>query len=580
MKQEIKEEKPRILNEIFENSFSKKMYRNLRRNYFIRLLLIYIMPLALLIVYFQYQYNDLMTESRELHLMSVAENQSRILDIFLSERINNILNAINDPDFELPLDKNKINAMLDKLKKNSDAFIDLGYFGSTSIQIEYAGPLPFLENRNYENEPWFRKLINGEKEYVITDIYLGMRNTPHLTIAAKTIRNNQRLVFKVSLDPEKIYQYMTSLEKSNDVQILIIKDDGTYQLTPDEIGKVMEPSPFIPDKQHKVGIKTYSDNHGEGSFAYSWLTDVNWAVVVKEKEASVQSYFNLKIELILISLALLLFLFFIIFILSKNIVKTEKDRQIARQQLEQASKLATVGELASGIAHEIGNPLNIIANEVGIMQDYANPKFKSNKTLQEMEPHFKKIMNAVYRIKDINNKLLTYVRKNDNELEECNINELIENFISGFFEREMKVDNVEIIRKYGAGLPVIKTDINQMKQVIVNLLNNAKDAIEGSGKIIIETAFINDKVLISVTDNGVGIPEDKINKIFLPFFTTKPVGKGTGLGLSVSFSIIKNLGGSISVESELGKGTTFTIELPVSSNISNIKSQKKSAKIQ
>jgi two-component system NtrC family sensor kinase len=165
-------------------------------------------------------------------------------------------------------------------------------------------------------------------------------------------------------------------------------------------------------------------------------------------------------------------------------------------------------------------------------------------------------------------------------LEECNINELIENFISGFFEREMKVDNVEIIRKYGAGLPVIKTDINQMKQVIVNLLNNAKDAIEGSGKIIIETAFINDKVLISVTDNGVGIPEDKINKIFLPFFTTKPVGKGTGLGLSVSFSIIKNLGGSISVESELGKGTTFTIELPVSSNISNIKSQKKSAKIQ
>ncbi|MDQ1265318.1 MAG: two-component system, NtrC family, sensor kinase [Bacteroidota bacterium] len=552
-------------NVILEDPLTVKMYSALIRNYFIRLVLTYILPLFLLIVYFHYQYNDILGKSRELHLMSIAESQARLLDIFLKERLNNIKNLIESPSANNPEALKNLKKMLNTLKNHSDAFIDLGFFDTTSIQTGYAGPITFLENKDYGKEKWFIELTKGNRNYIITDIYLGLRKEPHFTIGAKKDNNSKRNIFKVSLDPQKIYQYMTSLEKSKDVYIMIVNEEGNYQLAPKGMGNPMDCSLYKPNKAFGTSINEYKRYGVNKFYAYSWLSGVNWAVIVEEKEYSAKSYFNLKIEIILASIAIIILLFFIVFIRSKNIVKTEKEKNLVKLQLEQASKLATVGELAAGIAHEIGNPLNIIANEVGIMQDYANPKFQSNKTLQDMAPNFKKIMSAVYRIKDINKKLLTFVRKTDNEICECNINEIIEDLVGGFLEREMKVDNIEIIREFNKNIPVVISDNNQLRQVIINLLTNAHDAIQGSGKITITTGSDNDYIYFSVSDNGSGIPQEKINKIFLPFYTTKPVGKGTGLGLSVSYSIIKNLGGSIKVESIVGVGTTFTIILPINS---------------
>ncbi|OGU11597.1 MAG: hypothetical protein A2X61_16585 [Ignavibacteria bacterium GWB2_35_12] len=552
--------KDNINGDINDNPILKKMYWVMRRNYIVRLLLIYMFPLILLVVYFQYQYNGLLTKSREHHLMSAAEGQSRILDIFIKERINNIINLIDNPSLSYPISSQELNKMFEKLHKDSDAFIDLGYLDTTSIQKGYAGPLQFLEKKYYKKEKWYDELINTNERYVITDIYLGLRKTPHFTIGAKIIINKKTIIFKTSLDPQKIYNYMTSLEKSKDIHILIVNNSGYYQLAPTEVGKPMKLSFYIPNKSLNIGIKETKDSR---FYAFSWLASLNWAVIVKEKEDTVKSYFNLKIEIIIASIIFIAFLFFVIIYRSKNIVKVEKEKDMVLLQFEQASKLATVGELAAGIAHEIGNPLNIIANEVGIMQDYSNPKFKSTKTLQDMNPHYKKIISAVYRIKDINKKLLTFVSQKDNELREYNLNDLIEDLVSGFFEREMKVDNIEIIRKLNHNIPTILTDSNQLRQVLINLLTNAHDAIKPSGKITISTNANTDNIYIAVSDTGSGISQDKLRKIFLPFYTTKPVGKGTGLGLSVSYSIIKNLGGTITVDSKPGLGTTFTIILPV-----------------
>lgn len=539
-----------------------KKFKALRKVYFIRLVLTYILPLVLLVVYFNYQYIDLMTKSREYHILSIAENQTRIFDFYIQERVKNFINIIESSQFVYPIDKNELNSMFDELTKQSDAFIDIGYFDTTTIQSEYSGPLIYLENKDYSREQWFKELVKTDKQFVITDIYPGLRNVPHFTIGAKTIKNGRNYIFKVSLDPQKIYAYMTSLEKSRDINIFIINKAGKLQLAPKDMKATAESFPKFSDKSVGIGILNYDSDNGQRTLAYSWLLSVDWAVIVQEKDSSIDSYFNLKIEIIIASFVILCFLFFIVYFRSKRIVATEKEKYLVRLQLEQASKLATVGELASGIAHEIGNPLNIIANEVGIMQDYANPKFNQKKTLEEMEPHFEKINNAVLRIKDINNKLLTYVRKDEHFLIESDLNQIIDEIISGFIEREMKLDNIKIQRKFANDLPKIKIDVNQFKQVIVNLVNNAKDAIEKGGTITIETKFDGSNFYIAVADTGSGIPEDKINKIFLPFFTTKSVGKGTGLGLSVSLSIIKNFGGNIKVESIVGTGTVFTVVLP------------------
>ncbi|MCX7737299.1 MAG: ATP-binding protein [Candidatus Kapabacteria bacterium] len=551
-----------LVSELIDNPHTKKMFSTMRRNYFIRLILIYVLPLFLLISYFFYQYNDLMSKSRELHLQSIAESKSRLLDIYLIERVNNVVNAIENPELKYPLDSMSIHKIFVNLKKNNDAFTDIGYFDTTSIQKLYSGPLPQLINKDYKNEVWFQNLISSEKKFIITDIYLGFRKAPHFTIGVKKVINGKHYVFRVSLDPQKIYSYMTSTEKAKDVNILIINQSGLIQLAPKHISEPMKASPFQVPQNENLGISHYNLEKNKRKFAFSRLNEVNWAVITIEKEESMQSFFNQQVTLIIASLAIIILLVLIIFFRSKNIVEIEKERILVRLQLEQASKLATVGELASGIAHEIGNPLNIIANEIGLMQDYIDPKFGYNLKIEELEPHFKKINTAIYRIKDINKKLLTFVRQRDESETVVNVNELIDDLISGFFERELNIDNIKITRKFNTDIPSIITSSNQLRQVIINLINNAHDAIKSEGEIIIKTDYDDESIIIEVEDNGCGMTDEQLSKIFLPFYTTKPVGKGTGLGLSVSYSIVKNLGGSIDVKSELGKGTIFTIKLP------------------
>lgn len=540
-----------------------KHYRDLRKKHILRLSITYLAPFLLLLIFLNYEYIELIDESENRHILSVAESQSRILDIYLQERLVNLMNIIDGPYITDQPDNEELDFFLKQLKKDSDSFIDLGFFDSTGIQISYAGPLKFLEKKDYSKEKWFINLLKSHNRYVITDIYLGLRKAPHFTIAVKREINGNFWIFKSSLDPAIIYRSITSFEKSQDVNISIINAYGEYQLVREDIGNLLEISPFAPPFTNSDGIETAKYNNHNVKYAYSWLTNVNWAVIVFPKNYGIGWFQNNKItNLIIASVLVIILLILIIIFRSKKVVEIEYENDIVKVQLEQASKLVTIGELAAGIAHEIGNPLNIIANEVGIMQDYANPRFNVDKKISDLNVHFDKIMKAVFRCKEINKKLLTFVRKHDFEIKLHNVNEIIEDFISGFFEHEMLLKNIKIIKDYATDIPEVMIDHNQFRQVIVNLLNNAADAITPPGTITVKTSYDDKNVYISVVDTGSGISKEHIDKIFLPFFTTKPVGKGTGLGLSVSYSIIKNFGGTINVESILGKGTNFTIVLP------------------
>jgi len=212
-----------------------------------------------------------------------------------------------------------------------------------------------------------------------------------------------------------------------------------------------------------------------------------------------------------------------------------------------------VGELSAGIAHEINNPLAIIASETGLMKDLMDPEFSKDATFDDLVPHLKNIREATFRCRDITGKLLSFVRKTNINIQPYDINKSIEEIVDGFLVREI-CDNA----------PRITTDSNQLKQVILNMINNAVDAINPPGRITISTMCNDETFAIVLEDTGIGMTQDQMEKIFLPFYTTKTVGEGTGLGLSVSYGIIKNLGGNIEVESVPGKGSIFTIKLPVS----------------
>lgn len=538
-----------------------KHFRELRRNQLIRLSFTYLFPFIILIIFFQIEFNTLGHESQILRLKAIAENQANILDLFLKERLVNLRNLIDNPNLQIPPSNKDMDFYLRELQRDSDAFIDVGFFNKKGVQIAYAGPLELLK-KDYSEEPWYINLLNSEKRYIFTDIYLGFRHNPHLTIAVKRREDNPSLVMKASLDPKKIYEYMTYTEQAGDVNISIINRKGHYQLVPSNEGKVLSPSPFKPAFASKLDISKAVYDKESITYAYGRLDEVDWAVIVRKRGNS-EGFWNMKSGLMYISTAMLLLLFLIIYSRSNKITQMEIEKNITRNQLEHASKLASVGELAGGIAHEINNPLAVVASEVGLIRDIMDPEFGLEFSSKNIEPHLQNIYDAAFRCRDITRKLLSFVRHDDIELKQHNINDIINDLIEGFFERSLSVSNIKMNLNLQEDLPGIITDGNQLRQVILNIINNAVDAITPPGEIEIITSCKEQLITIAVTDSGKGIKEEDIDKIFMPFFTTKEVGKGTGLGLSVSYGIIKNLDGNIEVESIYKKGTTFKVKLPV-----------------
>lgn len=238
------------------------------------------------------------------------------------------------------------------------------------------------------------------------------------------------------------------------------------------------------------------------------------------------------------------------------------------EQLIQTQKFAAIGELSSGIAHEINNPLAIIGQEsewgIHLLQ---SDELRDFKQVNELTDSLREITLQVNRCKEITHRLLNFARKMETLLQRVDVNRLIED-MTKWVERETKQHNIHIVRRFQKDLPPVVTDAPLLRQVILNLLDNAAYAIQKDGAITLTTRLADHgQVEIIVTDTGSGISKENLGKIFDPFFTTKPPGKGTGLGLSICHRIINKLGGHISVTSEPGHGTTFTIRLPLKGEV-------------
>jgi two-component system NtrC family sensor kinase len=233
------------------------------------------------------------------------------------------------------------------------------------------------------------------------------------------------------------------------------------------------------------------------------------------------------------------------------------------QQVIETGKLASIGELAAGIAHEINNPVAIMVEEAGWIDDLLKEEeFGPSENLDEFRRALKQIATQGKRCKDITHKLLSFARKTDSKVQDVNLNDILSEIVE-LTRQRARYSNVKIVTRLQAGLPPVKTSPTEMQQIFLNMLNNAIDAMEKKGgEIKISTWTEGILVRVDIEDNGPGIAAANLARIFDPFFTTKPVGKGTGLGLSICYGIVKKLGGEIKVKSVVDLGTTFTIYLP------------------
>jgi two-component system NtrC family sensor kinase len=188
--------------------------------------------------------------------------------------------------------------------------------------------------------------------------------------------------------------------------------------------------------------------------------------------------------------------------------------------------------------------------------------FQESENFKEYDKSIDKIEEHVERARKITHNMLGFARRMEHRLDDVDINDVLNQTIE-LLKNHAQINNIEISKDLKSDLPIISSDQAQLQQVLLNLINNAIDAIEKDGLIKIKTRKKGSHIVISIEDNGPGIPEKHLKKIFDPFFTTKGVGKGTGLGLSVSYNIIEKLGGLITVESKPSKGTVFCVKLPI-----------------
>jgi len=544
--------------------FKAEHYREWRRRQIVRMAVTYLAPLVILIVYFHYRYIGLEEDNRRVHLGAIAEHQANILDLFLSERRVNLANLIDHPRFSIPPSSNDMNEYLGDLRRVSGAFVDLGFFDSSGIQVSYAGPHPSLESRDYRDEDWFTKLRGRENNFVITDIYLGFRQQPHFTMAVSRTVGDRFLVLRATLDPARMYEYIESQQAAGDVTTCIINRSGAYQLVEETLGHPLDICPLPVSSDEPFGFGEVKLEGGSRHYAFSWLHNTDWALIAQSVSGTQFFLSTPQYRSLMVSVALLLVAVFVIVNRAGKLVAQQKETDQTRAQLEHAAKLASVGELASGIAHEINNPLAVITEESGLLMDYTDPHFGHTLDEKELRERLDTIQSSAFRCRDITRKLLRFVRKTDFDLLEHDVHDVINGVIDDLLGPEIEVSSVRVERNYDRSLPKLTTDANQLQQVVLNIINNASDAIgDRSGVITISTSRRGKEILISIRDTGCGMAPEQLDKVFLPFFTTKEVGQGTGLGLSVSYGIVRGLGGEIEVESTRDVGTTFTLVLPI-----------------
>jgi two-component system NtrC family sensor kinase len=543
------------------------LYTALRRKLTAITLVVSFAPLILLGVTIYFQFARMYRDKLEEQILYRARSQAEAVDLFLKERTA-ILAAMADTHSYQGLTSEKnLSELFQVMNLRAGAFVDLGVINNAGQHIAYVGPYD-LKGLNYYQQPWFGEVMS--KGIYISDVYMGFRQLPHFIIAVRRQEGENSWILRATIDPDIFGAIIRAAQVGKTGDAFIINGEGLYQTKPRFEGTTLSPSRLDPNLfGGRATVVEKQDEKGNAIlYGGSWLKSDKWLLVISQDLAEEMTGLfatrNVAIFLILLGITAIVLATVFTTRLTVNRLKESDDKMnTLNVQLMQSDKLAALGKMAAGVAHEINNPLAVILQKTGWMEDLLDEEqFRESKNIDEFRNSIKKIEEHVERARKVVHNMLGYARRMEPHQEDVDINDTVRQTIS-ILDNYARINNIEIRVDLSSDLPIIASDQAQLQQVFLNLISNAIDAIGKDGLIIVKSLRSGDEIQVSVADNGPGIPEDLQRKVFDPFFTTKASGKGTGLGLWISYSIVEKMGGTITVNSKVGGGSLFTVKIPI-----------------
>jgi len=526
-----------------------------------------------------YRYFTQALETSTLSAMErIVADHRRMIDAFLSERRADLEFITRAYRFEQVSRPEVLSELFENLQRASHAYVDLGIFDTNGVHVAYSGPYS-LTGKVYMETDWFREA--ERRGYYISDVFLGYRNIPHFVVAVSRNSPRGRWMIRATIDSLLFNDLVKEVRLGKTGEAYVINSKGVLQTDRRSGGDLMQTLDDAverPETQEQIRTFLAKDARSESYlYATALLKGGEWMLVARQEQSDAFSALYSAAYLILFisgtgGVVVVVIAQFMTGRIVRHMERTDAEKDRLRYQLIGAARLVELGEMAAGFAHEVNNPLQIIRNEQSLMEMNLSElpiagTGKEEGPLAEIHDSLAQIRLQIDRCAEITQAILKFGRQQEARIREVDLGGVISE-TAAMVANKIHIHGIVYTEEIDPATPPVASDPAQLQQVFVNLFNNAIDAVierhGGSGGTLRVEVYAgeNGTADVRVEDNGTGIAPENMEKIFSPFFTTKPVGKGSGLGLSVCYGIVDTLGGTMAVESRQGEGTVFLLRFP------------------
>jgi len=503
----------------------------------------------------------------KLRTAQLVSNSWRSVSLFISERRSVLDFIAHDHTFETLNDKKRLAAILDNLNKRFGGLTDLGVISSSGVQQTYVGPHR-LEGLDYSDKPWFRRVLQDGA--YISELFMGFRKEPHMDFAVKRdLADGSFFVLRAALDAKIFKDLIAQLEVGEKTDAFVINREGLLQTPSRYYGSILNRIPVrIPHGAPKTHVLETQNNNGQRAMiGYAYIPETPFILmIVKQKGELIQPWYKTGWAFTGILTASILMILLVTLAVATHLVdqihQADQERVDTLHQAEYSHKMVSLGRLASGVAHEINNPLAIINEKAGHIKDIftLTDAYQQDPKLISL---VESVLVTVQRCAAVTKGLLDFARHLNVSVQTIKLQEIVGE-VRSILAKEAEFRCITVGVDLSDDIPPFESDRGKLEQIFFNLFNNAMAAMKDGGHLQVE-ARLEDMEFVSITlsDSGPGIAEKDLKYVFEPFFYSRDGESGTGLGLAVTYALVQEIGGRISVQSELGRGTRFNIRLPL-----------------